>query len=195
MTAHGAGRGRSLDQLKDWELLSSHDPDGARFAVFYRRHVEAVLGLLAREGVDAWTAADVTAEVFAAAALTRCRFDPDKGEARSWVLAITRHKLGDSRRRWVRERRLQKRLGMEPVELTQDDIEAYHRLADNDDGTAVSALRDLPPHQRAAVAARVIDEEPYAEVSRQLGVTEQTSRQHVRRGLQALRRLIAGATE
>ena len=45
--------------------------DGLAFAVFYRRHVPAVLAYLLRESRDREAAADLAAEVFAASAAGR----------------------------------------------------------------------------------------------------------------------------
>ena len=47
--------------------------DGAAFAAFYRRHVPTVLAYLLRETHDRETAADLTAEVFAAILLAAGR--------------------------------------------------------------------------------------------------------------------------
>jgi DNA-directed RNA polymerase specialized sigma24 family protein len=49
-----------------------------------------------------------------------------------------------------------------------------------------AALRDLPPAQRDAVAVRVVDELPYPEVARRLGVTEGNAHARVSRGLRAV---------
>ena len=50
------------------------------------------------------------------------------------------------------------------------------------------AMAALPEDQRRAVELRVIDECGYAEVAVQLGVSEQTARARVSRGLRALAR-------
>jgi DNA-directed RNA polymerase specialized sigma24 family protein len=51
----------------DEELLAalSRSREPAAFSAFYRRHVDDVLGFLARRTGDAELAADLTAEVFA----------------------------------------------------------------------------------------------------------------------------------
>jgi len=179
-----------LDAIDDARLLAADDADGSAFAAFYRRHVDAVLGFLASEGVDATTAADVTAETFVAAVLARRRFDPKRGHARSWLLGIARHKLSDSRSRWVRDRRLQESLGMERIELSVDDVELYRSIYVEEQGTAMNALERLPERQQAAVRARVLRERSYDELSQELGMSEAAGRQNVSRGLAAIRRLL-----
>ena len=52
----------------DGELLAAvASGDGAAFAVFYRRHLPAVVGFLVRETGDREVSADLAADVFAAA--------------------------------------------------------------------------------------------------------------------------------
>ena len=45
----------------------------------------------------------------------------------------------------------------------------------------------LPPAQRDAVLARVVDERPYAEIAQEMQCSELLVRQRVSRGLRALR--------
>jgi RNA polymerase sigma-70 factor, ECF subfamily len=49
-----------------------------------------------------------------------------------------------------------------------------------------AALQTLSPHQRDAVRMRVVDELPYGELARRLGVSEPTARARVSRGIRAL---------
>ena len=67
----------------DDELLTAGGPDG--FAVFYRRHVEAILRYHARWARDAEVAADLTAETFAAALEAKDRFTAGGPPARAWL--------------------------------------------------------------------------------------------------------------
>jgi DNA-directed RNA polymerase specialized sigma24 family protein len=45
----------------------------------------------------------------------------------------------------------------------------------------------LPPEQREAVLARIVDERPYAEIANEMQCSELLVRQRVSRGLRALR--------
>ena len=105
----------------DEDLLSARD--GATFELFYRRHAERMLGYFVRRTHDAELAADLTAETFAAALVGRRRYRPDAGHASAWLFGIACNKLVDAQRRGYAERRAQRRLGMERIELTDDDIE------------------------------------------------------------------------
>ena len=59
----------TVTDVCDDELLAGHDV--ASFALFYRRHVDAMLGFFSRRTRDAELAADLTAETFAAALAAR----------------------------------------------------------------------------------------------------------------------------
>ena len=67
------------------------------------------------------------------------------------------------------------------------DDEDVARIEAVGDGPAVSALASLPPEQRAAVEARVVEELEYADVAAALQCSEQVARKRVSRGLAALR--------
>src|SRR5450631_1160396 len=96
---------------------------GESFAVFYRRHLPAVLALLVRETADREVAADLAAEVFAAVLVSARRFRPrDAGSAWPWVRGITLNKLRESRRRGRVETRARRRLMLEPEALDDADL-------------------------------------------------------------------------
>jgi len=168
----------------DDELLASLEPGS--FAVFYRRHVEDLVGFFMRRTRNAELAADLTAETFAAALVGRGRFDPGRGSASAWLFGIALHKLARVQRREAAERRARRRLGMERIELTDADIERIEAL-----GSSVRAdvlLDGLSPEQRDAIHARVIDEQPYGEIARSQGTSEAVVRKRVSRGLAAVRK-------
>lgn len=178
---------RALESRTDEQLLADAQRPGDSFAVLYRRHVGDVIRYFARRGADAAQAADLTAETFAAALLARAKYRPERGEVRGWLFGIAANKLADSRRRWVREDRARRRLGLERPRLAAADVEEYEILRGAYDGQLQAALRDLPPAQRDAVQARVVDELSYEAVGQRLGVDVVTARQRVSRGLAGIR--------
>lgn len=181
---------RDLGGLEDGALLSARERPDEAFAVFYRRHLDDVLRLCARHGLDATTAADVTAETFAAALLGRNRYRQEAGSARAWLMGIASHKVADHGRRWARDRRAIRRIALEPVELTDRDRAEYAELLAEEEehvSAASSALADLPADQRTAVYARVVEGERYDAIASHLHISEALARQRVSRGLRALR--------
>jgi RNA polymerase sigma factor (sigma-70 family) len=171
----------------DAALLSSiAGRDGAAFAVFYRRHVPTVLAYLLRETRDREAAADLAAEVFAAALLSARRYRPERAPAGIWLLGIARNKLRESARRRRVEDAARRRLGLEPVQLADADLERVEELA-CDTGELTRLLSRLPEDQRAALVGRVLDERSYEQLAERLQCSQMVVRQRVSRGLRTLR--------
>jgi RNA polymerase sigma factor (sigma-70 family) len=167
----------------DAELLRS--ADARAFGELYGRHVEAVHGWFAAR--VAWAAADLTAETFARAWLSRRSFRDDRdGSALPWLLGIGRNVLRESARHDRVETAARERLGL-PLELAEDEFAAVdERLSPRPSLRA--ALDALPPHERRALELRVVDELPYDDVARSLRIRPAAARLRVSR---ALRRLSA----
>jgi RNA polymerase sigma-70 factor (ECF subfamily) len=169
----------------DEELLTARDAKS--FEQFYLRHVTALLAYFSRRTHDPELSADLTSETFAAALAGRGRFRPESGAAGAWLYGIASRKLADALRKGYADRRMQKRLGMERIVPTEDDIAHIAALADSDAGRL---LEGLPPTQREAVRAHVIDERGYDEIAVELDTSEAVVRKRVSRGLAQARRRI-----
>lgn len=172
--------------MTDAELLADGGPDS--FAEFYRRHARRVAGYLMRSTGDAEAAADLTAETFAAALIARRRYRPDRAAPSSWLLGIASHKLNDWRRRGYAEDRARRRLRMERIEPSADDLDELARLGH--EVSMIDMVDELPAEQSAALRARFVDGRSYADIAVTHGVTEAAIRQRVSRGLAGLRRRI-----
>ena len=167
------------DDEDDAQLLTSRSQVAERFTCFYRRHVDAVLAYYASRGLDAESAADLTAETFAAAYAARRRYRPRGPTARAWLLTIAARRQVDATRRWSREQRAIERLRIARPALDEHDASAYAELE--------AALHALPEDQRAAVQARIVEELPYDEVAQRSGTSEPAARQRVHRALVEMR--------
>ncbi|MHB1538775.1 MAG: RNA polymerase sigma factor [Solirubrobacteraceae bacterium] len=176
---------RPWEDATDAELLAACRAQQEPFAVFYRRHERLVAGWLARRCGGAELAADLLAEVFAAAYLAAPRFRPGAGPAQAWLLGIARHKLLHSLRRARVEASARRRLEVDAVELCAASVAALERLEADD---PLLLLEQLPADQREAVRARVLDDLDYGELAARLQVSETVARKRVSRGLGALRR-------
>lgn len=159
------------------------------FIALYERDAEAVLVFFARRTFDVEVALDLTAETFAQAWRGWSRVRLDSGEeVRGWVFTIARRQLGRYLRRGEVERRALNRMAVAVPRLHEDDLAVIERAAE------LPALRSalggelekLTGDQRRALQLRVVDELPYREVARLLGVNEATARARVSRGLRAL---------
>jgi RNA polymerase sigma-70 factor (ECF subfamily) len=166
----------------DEDLLLSGDAED--FGIFYDRYIDMLLGYFARRVNDPELAADLTAETFAAALVARKRFKRTATPAVAWLFGIAQHKLADYRRRGAAEDRMRRRLGMERVEVGDDDRELIAMLGRD---AAWHLINELPPDQREAVRAHVLDEQPYEDIALAADTSEAVVRKRVSRGLGALR--------
>lgn len=183
----------SLDEGdSDADLLLRAGDDPSSFGVFYRRHVDAVLGYHFKRTGCAQTAADLTAETFAGAYLARRRFRPGPAPARAWLFGIARRQLGTFARRQRVADRARRRLAIPLIELDDADLERVETLVDLQPvAEAVrAAVAKLPGGQAEAVRLRVGDERSYAEVAAVLGCSEGAARVRVSRGLRTLADLL-----
>jgi RNA polymerase sigma-70 factor (ECF subfamily) len=177
--------------FSDEELLARTGRDAEAFAAFYERHRLAVFRYARWRLPSADAAADLTAEVFAAALEASGRFRPGEAPARAWLFGIANNKLVDFRRRGVIADKARRRLGIERLVFDDQELERVEALVDLERlrGSLEVLVADLPAGERAAVLARVVGEAPYAEIAAELGTSEPAVRQRVARGL---RRLEAG---
>jgi RNA polymerase sigma factor (sigma-70 family) len=166
---------------------SRQDPDA--FAAFYDAYAERILLFLVRRVLDVDTAFDLLSETFATALERRHQFRGSSAEEeQGWLYSIARSELSHFWRDGRVERIALARLGVGVPALSDPEIERIEQLAGITD--LVPALQDamasLPEDQRRAVELRVVEEHAYAEVATILGVSEQTARARVSRGLRAL---------
>lgn len=166
------------DPRPDAELLAATPGDPDAFATFYRRHVEIVLGIIARRARPA-DVGDLVAEVFATALVHRRRYDPQRGSGRAWLTGIAINKLAEANRRGAVEARLCRRLGIH-TPLFEAPIVAV-------DENVNELLAGLPDQQRRAVSARVLQEKTYEQIAAEQAVSPQVVRKRVSRALSTLR--------
>lgn len=174
--------------VTDDQLLGASD--AASFELFYTRHVEPLLGFFARRTRDPELAADLCAETFAAALAGRHRYRPEAGAAAAWLYGIGSKKLADAQRRGYAERRTRRRLGMERIELSDDDIARIERLGEADEARVL--MERLAQDQRDAITAHVLEELPYEQIAAELQTSEAVVRKRVSRGLARMRERMGG---
>jgi RNA polymerase sigma-70 factor (ECF subfamily) len=176
---------RELDD-DELVLLSRARPEA--FGELYDRHAESLLRFFVRRTFDPDVAAELTAETFAQAFMSRMRFVPQGGGAAAWLYGIARHQLSRFHRRGAVAAKARRKLGLPARELSDEDYERIEDLLDTEDvrGAVADAFATLPPDQREAVNLRVVEGRPYGEVAAMTGATEQTARARVSRGLRRL---------
>ena len=173
----------------DPPLLKRAADDPAAFDELYDELAERVLIFFTRRVLDGQLALDLTGETFATAFARRRSFrGTTTEEQEGWIFAIARSQLSRYWRRGRVERAALERLGVDVPAMGDAELERVEELA----GTAqlrarlAHELGRLPDDQRRAVQAHVVEERPYAELSDEWGVSEQTIRARVSRGLRRL---------
>jgi len=164
---------------------------GEDITELYDRHAEPMLAFFARRTYAPEVAVDLLAETFATAFEDRDQYrGGDARAAGAWLFGIARHRLADYFRRGQVERRMMERLGVERRPLTDVEYDRIEELAASQElrRAVADELAGLPCDQREAVRLRVVEELPYDELARSLGISEQTARARVSRALRALRR-------
>jgi RNA polymerase sigma-70 factor (ECF subfamily) len=158
------------------------------FEAFYREHVEAVQGFVARRVGDRERAADLTAEVFLAAIGAAHRYRPGRGTPKAWLYGIARTVVAADRRQAGRERTREARLRAGAL-LDEDDaaraearIEAAAKLR-----RLYRAMDRLSEPERAVLELVAIDELSLAEAAAAVGVRPVTARVRLHRARRKLR--------
>lgn len=159
-------------------------------AALYEEHSRSILRYLMRRSFDAQVSIDLLSETFAVAYEKRGRLRGDSPEVRrSWLFGIASNLLADYFRSGAIERRAMQRVGVDPVEVLDHEVERIEDLAGVSElrAAVADALTGLSEENQEALRLRVIDELPYPEVAARMAVTEQVARARVSRGLRKLR--------
>lgn len=179
---------RNFARASDAELFRAGDADA--FAEIYDRYVRQVFAW-ARPRVGEH-AADLTAEVFARAWLSRRRFRArDDAPALPWLLGIAQNVHRDSLRKRRVEDAARRRLGLPRTVVPDSDIDAVdERLSVPK--PARLAVASLSQDDRELLRLRVIEERPYREIAARLQCTPQAARLRVSRLLRQLHCTLGG---
>jgi RNA polymerase sigma-70 factor (ECF subfamily) len=180
--------GSNEGAITDGELLKrTRCGDRDAFGVLYERRHELVLAFLLKRTRNPEVAMDLMAETFAAALLALADRPPViDGSAAPWLLTIARNSLIDSYRRGQVESAARRRLALEPVQITDSDVDRVLRIAAETD-LLLRLAEELPADQFDALRARVLDGRGYAEIAQQLKCSPSVVRKRVSRAIVALR--------
>ena len=181
------------DDQSDAELLRALRREPRAVGALYDRYALRLVRYLRQEGADEDVAFDAVQEVFARLIVHRRRVHPGAdGSAWPWLVVTGRNLLRDWRRRRAVDARARLRLGIAAVsdETVADDLERAEALRLTP--LLGLALDQLPPDQRTAVTARVLNELDYAEIASATGASEVTVRRRVSRGLRAMQTFLQG---
>jgi RNA polymerase sigma-70 factor (ECF subfamily) len=166
-------------------MLRLRERDIAALEQLYDRHHQAALGLACRIVRDRCLAEDVVQDAFLTIWRQPERFDPSRGTARGWLLAIVHHRSIDRVRRMTAAGRT--------VELHPDLVD--HRAADPSE-LAVdaiqreqvhAALNRLPAEQRRAIELSFLHGRTHQEIAELMNCPLGTVKGRIRIGMEKLR--------
>jgi RNA polymerase sigma factor (sigma-70 family) len=179
---------REWMSCSDAELLAATRSEPEAFASFYDRYEASILGYLMRRTRDPEMAAELGAEVFAAALGSATRYQPAGPTAAGWLFTIAHNVLLKSARKGRVEDAARRRAGMAlQLQLSNASLERIDGMIASAEW--VSELLDrLPVDQRDAVRAHILDDCSYEEIASKSGASEASIRKRVSRGLATLRR-------
>jgi RNA polymerase sigma-70 factor (ECF subfamily) len=176
-----------MSRLSDERLMRLvANLDAAAFDVLYDRHVGAVYGLCRRMVRSSAQADDICQEAFLSVWRSGGRYDPARGNVRSWMLSITHNRAIDQIRRSRRhdDRQVQDDALAEQIPAADStDDEALGRIAADEAG---KALRCLPDRQRAVIELSFYSGFSHAEIADRLEVPLGTVKGRMRLGLEKL---------
>jgi RNA polymerase sigma factor (sigma-70 family) len=174
-------------EFTDLELLRTTPQDVKAFGELYERHEPAVLLYFLRRVAAVEAAADLTAETFAAA-LEGAAGYRGEGSVAGWLFGIARNVLHTSYRMSRVEDEARRRLGVDPLLISDETAELLEALQRQAQGEhALELLERLSPDGRAAVEAHVLAERDYQDIAQELRCSPGVVRQRVSRGLTTIR--------
>jgi RNA polymerase sigma factor (sigma-70 family) len=185
---------RDWSEAVDGDLLANARSDPDAFACFYDRYETAVLGYFVRRTRDTGLSGELAAETFASALGAASRYRPAGPTAAAWLFTIAQNVLRKSARQGRVADAARRRAGMSlRLDLTEASRERVDAAVASEDWVE-RLLDSLPPEQRDAVKAHIVEDRSYAELAEEHHTSESVVRKRVSRGLASLRRHLERTT-
>ena len=183
-----------MNHTSDNDLLLGSRTDPAQFAELYRRHIDHLIGFVARRTNRAADVADVVSSTFMIALETRAAFDPHKGDALPWLYGIARRLMANQRRRFGREKDATSRLRARRL-IDNDDLERLEERIDVERASPrlQQSLAHVKPLHREALLLVGPDKLSVADAANVLGIPPAAFRVRLSRARKALRQAMGDA--
>ena len=170
-------------------LVRSAQADGAAFRRLYELQSATLYSVALRITRQPAMAADAVHDALLQVWRNAARFDPQRGNARAWLLSIVRYRAMDAIRRHAKE--IQAVDGPEPP---SDDPDPLDRLTTTLDGQALHrCLQQVSADRRSLVVMAFVDGLTHAEVATRIGQPLGTVKSTIRRVLLSLRTCLGAA--
>ncbi|EFC86388.1 RNA polymerase, sigma-24 subunit, ECF subfamily [Parafrankia sp. EUN1f] len=164
--------------------------DPAALAEVHQRYAHYLLAVAVRVTGDADAARDVLQEVLVTFWQHPLRFDPNRGELRTWLAVLAHRRAVD----WVRRessRRTTERVARGLVQHVDEAAPGDDLLAREDSDAVRAAVAALPPKQREVVELAYYTELTYRDIATKLAIPEGTAKSRMRAALATLARTLA----
>jgi RNA polymerase sigma factor (sigma-70 family) len=178
----------------DRELLDRLSADPAAFEIFYRRHVDRVIGFTARRVRDPADVADLVAATFLTVLTAARSYDRDRGEPTAWLLGITARLIAGARRRQGRESAATARIAGRAL-IDASDIERLEERIDaaRSSQAVIEAMGRLKPRAREALLLVSADGLSPSQAASVLGISPAAFRMRLSGARRALGQAVAQA--
>ncbi|MBC9715843.1 sigma-70 family RNA polymerase sigma factor [Streptomyces sp. TRM66268-LWL] len=148
----------------------------------------SLVHLAARRALgDEFEAQDVTQQVFVAAWRGRSGYRPERGNARSWLLGITRHKIADALAARTRRAKLVDAAAHRAPQVFVPSADGLLAQQAVDRIVIQSELARLSAVQRDVLRLAFYSDLTQVQIAERTGLPLGTVKSHVRRGLHVLR--------
>jgi RNA polymerase sigma factor (sigma-70 family) len=175
----------------DRELLATLDVNPAAFELFYRRHVDRVIGFAARRLPEAADVADVVATTFLTVLTSSASYDPQRGDPTAWLLGITHRLIAGSARGSRKRAALVTKIAGSRL-LDGDDIDRLEERihAEQSAPAVMEAVDRLKPNARDALLLVGVEGLTPTEAAQVLGITPANFRMRLSAARRSLDRLL-----
>lgn len=172
-----AGRQSHFRSAYDLQSVSE------RAATAHRRYYANLYRYVRNRTRNREDAEDLTQSVFTEAVCGLERAAAESDSTLAWLYTVAKRRLIDEQRR--RDRAPAELISLDAARLTQHPASNYGLDLAN---TLARAIAALPTDQQRVVVLKLVEGRRFAEVARELGVSEQACRARLSRALRALRR-------
>ena len=169
-------------------LVRCAQADGAAFRRLYDQQSSTLYAVAMRITRDTALASDAVHDAMLQVWRNAARFDPERGNARAWLVSLVRYRALDAIARTRREV-----VGAEVAEPVDPDPLPLDRLQATREGEALHrCLEEIEPARRNLVILAFVDGLTHNEVAERLRQPLGTVKSSIRRALLALRACLGG---
>jgi RNA polymerase sigma-70 factor, ECF subfamily len=179
---------KSTTSLADEDLMVLVQRGDARaFEAIYDRHGSVAFSLAYRIAGNRAAAEDIVQEAFLSVWRSSVRYQPERGNLRSWLLSVVHNRAIDSLRRSIVQTRNQVEAeGIEERKAAPEltDVEAFRR---EDAQTVRTAMESLPADQLKVVELAYFGGFTHSQIAELLGMPLGTVKGRMRLALDKMR--------